>query len=100
MWTLLVERMEDEWSRVEYHLVDEYLIELTVRDAIEGYVEAMPAALARKVGRVVAMLDHRFEAVTTEDGGSELAQYWLPLAEGREIRWWWTRKPTVLPPGW
>lgn len=100
MWTLVVERMEHEWSGVDYHMVYEYLNELTVRDTIDNFVEAMPASLARKVNRVLAAVDRRFKAVTTEDGGSELAQYWRPLAEGSETRWWWTRKPTILPPGW
>ncbi|TDB79138.1 hypothetical protein E1264_35925 [Actinomadura sp. KC216] len=69
-------------------------------DAIEEYLDAMSSGLKEKVGRVVGGLDDRYSAVTVEDGGAELAAYWRLLADGRECRWWWTRKPHVLPPGW
>jgi hypothetical protein len=100
IWELLVRRMEGEWRAVDYHLVDEYLHELTVRDEIDDYLEAMPPPLRGKVGRFVDRIDERFRAVTSEDGGAELAPHWKPLADGEEIRWWWTRKPSDLPPGW
>ena len=100
MWELLARRMEDEWRGVDYHLVDEYLYELTVRDVIDDYLDAMPRPLRDKVARVVARIDERFRALTSDDGGAELAPHWKPLTDGEEIRWWWTRKPLVLPPGW
>lgn len=100
MWELLARRMEDEWRGIDYHLVGEYLYELTVRDAIDDYLDAMPQPLRDKVGRLVARIDERFRALTTEDDGAELAQHWKPLADGQEIRWWWTRKPLEFPPGW
>ncbi|MEU8796161.1 hypothetical protein [Spirillospora sp. NPDC048819] len=100
MWFFLVLRMEQSWPRTDYYMVYEYLNDLTVRDAIEEYLDAMPVGLKAKIGRVVGRLDERYSAVTVDDGGAELAQYWRPLAEGRECRWWWTRKPQELPPGW
>ncbi|MFC5752179.1 hypothetical protein [Actinomadura rugatobispora] len=99
-WCLLIRRMEQGWPRTDYYMVYEYLNDLTVRDAIEEYLDTMPTGLKEKVRRVVARLDGRYSAVTVDDGGAELAGYWRPLAEGRECRWWWTRKPQELPPGW
>jgi hypothetical protein len=99
-WEILIRRMEDEWRRQDYYLVEEYLNVLTGRDGLEDFIEAMPPASGVKVRSSLDRLDHRYLAVTQEDGGAELAQYWRPLAEGRETRWWWTRRPEVLPPGW
>jgi hypothetical protein len=99
-WEFLVRRMENGWPAQDYYLVYEYLNDLTVRDGIEDFLEAMPTAVHAKFDRCVGRLDARYRDVTHEDGGSELAQYWRPLAEGRETRWWWTRCPLELPPGW
>jgi hypothetical protein len=100
LWQLLTQRMEIEGRGTDYHMVYEYLNELTVRDQINQHLDAMPPGLRVKFDRFVAQVDKRFRAVTIEDGGAELAQYWKPLAEGREVRWWWTRKPRVFPYGW
>ncbi|WP_157429868.1 hypothetical protein [Actinomadura oligospora] len=99
-WEILISRMEDGWPRQDYYMVDEYLLDLGVRDRIESFLSDMPSSLRTKVGRCVERLDTRFRAVTREDNGAELSKYWLPLAEGSEVRWWWTRCPTELPPGW
>ncbi|MFC7262285.1 hypothetical protein [Streptomyces lutosisoli] len=79
---------------------DGYLNDLTVRDSLEEYVEALPQQVAAKIRGTLDLLDERYTTVTTPDDGAELSPYWRPLAEGREARWWWLRKPTVLPPGW
>jgi hypothetical protein len=60
----------------------------------------MPPALRAKVSRAVVLIDREYEAATVDDGGGELARYWGPLVEGHETRWWWKRKPRLLPPGW
>lgn len=73
---------------------------MTVRDCIEDFLDEMPSELRGKVGRFVDGPDARYLDVTYDDGGAELAQYWLPLAEGREARWWWNRRPKELPLGW
>jgi hypothetical protein len=99
-WCSLIRRMEQGWRRTDYYMVYEYLNVLTVRDGIEEYLDAMPTGLKEKVRRIVVHLDDRYSAVTVDDGGAELANYWRPLAEGRERRWWWIRKPQELPPGW
>jgi hypothetical protein len=90
--------MEDEWRSTDFHLVDEYLVELTVRDSIGEYLDAMPPTLRTNVSRYVSRVDDRFRAVTVDDGRAELAQHWKPLADGREVRWWWLRIPVMLPP--
>ncbi|RSN67574.1 hypothetical protein [Actinomadura sp. WAC 06369] len=100
MWENLIRRMEDGWRRQDYYMVYEYLNVLTVRNAIEDFLDAMSAGLRAKVGRCVERLDGRYRAVTFDDGGEELGKYWRSLAEGREARWWWTRRPAELPPGW
>ncbi|SNS34589.1 hypothetical protein [Actinomadura mexicana] len=100
MWEILIARMEDGWAGQDYYMVGGYLNVLTFRDGIEDFLEAMPSALSTKIGRCVEQLDARYRAVTWEDGGAELSQSWQPLAERREIRWWWTRRPIDLPPGW
>lgn len=100
LWEILISRMEEGWPRQDYYLVGEYLNDLTCRDGIEEFLDVMPTALRIKIVRCARRLDARFRAVTHEDGGSELSQHWLPLAEGREVRWWWTRRPAELPPGW
>lgn len=95
-WEILIR----EWRRQDYYLAEEYLNVLTVRDGLEDFIEAMPSTLGGKVRSSLDRLDERYRTVTHDDGGAELAQHWLPLAEGRETRWWWTRRPDVLPPGW
>ncbi|MBG6086303.1 hypothetical protein IW256_000416 [Actinomadura viridis] len=92
--------MEDEWVRQDYYLADEYLNVLTSRDRAEDFLEVMPAGLRAKTSRCIDRLDARFRDLTFEDRGAELSKYWYPLAEGQEVRWWWTRRPIDLPPGW
>ncbi|GGN48856.1 hypothetical protein GCM10011579_001970 [Streptomyces albiflavescens] len=100
LWQVLIRRMEQDWPSTDYYMVYEYLNNLTVRDSLEEYVEALPQQVAVKIRRTLDLLDERYTTVTTSDGGAELSLYWRPLAEGREARWWWLRTPTVLPPGW
>lgn len=100
MWENLILRMEEGWRRQDYYMVYEYLNILTVRNGIEDFLDAMSPDLRGKVGRCVERLDARYRAVTYDDGGAELAGYWRPLADGREVRWWWTRCPAEFPPGW
>jgi hypothetical protein len=99
-WEFLIRRMEDNWSDTRYYMVYEYLDQLTYRDALEDSAGGMTLALQDKYLGALAILDHRYRAATVDDDGTELAQYWKPLAAGRETRWWWTRKPLTLPPGW
>ncbi|TDC50763.1 hypothetical protein E1281_21520 [Actinomadura sp. KC345] len=99
-WEILIRRIEEGWRRQDYYMVYEYLNDLTYRNAIEEFLGAMRAGTRTKIARCVGRLDARFRAVTYEDGGAELSRYWRPLAEGREVRWWWTRRPIDLPSGW
>ncbi|QKG22718.1 hypothetical protein [Actinomadura verrucosospora] len=99
-WEILISRMEEGWRRQDYYMVYEYLNVLTVRSGIEEFLDAMPTALRTKTDRCVGRLDARYRAVTYEDGGAELSHYHRPLADGREVRWWYTRRPNELPPGW
>ncbi|MEV5569505.1 hypothetical protein AB0L06_05620 [Spirillospora sp. NPDC052269] len=99
-WEILISRMEEGRPRQERYMVHVYLNDLDVRGSIEDFLDDMPSSLRSKVGRCLEQLDARFRAVTREDGGAELSQYSRPLAEGREVRWWWTRRPIELPPGW
>jgi hypothetical protein len=100
MWESLIRRLEGQWADTRSYMVYEYLNQLTVRDTLDEFANAMPAALQYKFRETVTDLDHRYVAATAEDGGAELANYWKPLTDGRETRWWWTRKPLALPPGW
>ncbi|QFG23813.1 hypothetical protein [Actinomadura sp. WMMB 499] len=100
LWENLISRMEAGWRRQDYYMVYEYMNVLTVRDEIEEFLDAMPPGTRAKAGWCAGRLDARYRDVTHEDGGAELSKYWRPLAEGREIRWWWTRCPDELPPGW
>ncbi|MFF2845212.1 hypothetical protein ACFVT5_02610 [Streptomyces sp. NPDC058001] len=99
-WEFLVRRMEGPWSDTKYYMVYEYLDQLTYRDTLEDFAHAMTPALRDQFLRSIAPLDHRYRAATVDDDGTELAQYWKPLRDGRETRWWWTRRPRALPPGW
>jgi hypothetical protein len=99
MWQFVISLMEQGWGDGRW-MVYEYLNYLTVRDRVEDTLDAMPEGLREKVRPVVARLDGRYERVTVEDGGAELGQYWRPLSEGRETRWWWIRNPHTLPSGW
>lgn len=98
LWEYLVRRMENGWDGP--YMVYEYLNVLGVRNAIGEFLDAMPDGTRTKVDGCVGRLDARYRAVTRDDGGAELAQYWRSLREGRETRWWWTRRPVDLPPGW
>ncbi|WP_327586284.1 hypothetical protein OHA25_04085 [Nonomuraea sp. NBC_00507] len=100
LWENLIHDMEEGWPGKDYYLVYEYLNDLTVRDGLEEYCDALQGTVRTKLTSALDRLDERYRAVTHEDGGAELAQYWRPLAEGVEIRWWWTRRPNDLPPGW
>ncbi|MBR7839453.1 hypothetical protein KDL01_39705 [Actinospica durhamensis] len=99
-WQLLVNRMATAWPDADYYMVYEYLNDLTVRDQVEEYLDAMPEPLAEKIHRFVKYVDDTFADLTIHDDGAELSQYWRPLAEGREVRWWWLRTPRTLPRGW
>ncbi|MEU6723093.1 hypothetical protein ABZ917_05185 [Nonomuraea wenchangensis] len=98
-WEDLIDDMEG-WPGQDFRPVYEYLNDLTVRDGLEEYCEALQGTARTKLIRTLNRLDERYRAVTDEDGGAELAQYWRPLADGDETRWWWTRRPNDLPPGW
>ncbi|MEV7801373.1 hypothetical protein AB0O28_00300 [Microbispora sp. NPDC088329] len=92
--------MEQEWPEQDFYMVYEYLNDLTVRDGLEEYCEVSSGKLRAKLRCALDRLDERYRAVTYEDGGAELGQYWRPLSERTETRWWWTRRPNDLPPGW
>ncbi|MQY06081.1 hypothetical protein [Actinomadura macrotermitis] len=99
-WENLVCRMEEnEWAESSY-MVYEYLNDLCVRDTVEDYLDAVRPALRARMERYVDRLDARFTALTRDDSGAEPARYWRPLADGEEVRWWWTRRPVELPRGW
>ncbi|WP_169949915.1 hypothetical protein [Microbispora sp. H11081] len=100
LWESLVYDMEQQWLEQDFYMVYEYLNDLTVRDGLEEYCEVLSGKLRAKFRRAVDRLDERYRAVTYEDGGAELGQYWRPLSERTETRWWWTRRPNDLPPGW
>ncbi|WP_344579992.1 hypothetical protein [Nonomuraea roseoviolacea] len=100
MWEGLISDMEEGWRGQDYYMVYEYLNDLTVRDGLGEYCEALQETARTKLAGALDRLDERYRAVTHEDGGAELAQYWRPLAEGNETRWWWTRRPNDLPLGW
>ncbi|MEU8148618.1 hypothetical protein [Nonomuraea sp. NPDC048901] len=98
IWEDLINDMEEGWPGQDF--VYTYLNDLTVRDGLEEYCEALQGTAHTKLTRTLDRLDERYRAVTHEDGGAQLARYWRPLAEGNETRWWWTRGPNDLPPGW
>lgn len=98
-WEGLIEDMEG-WPGQGSCMVYEFLDDLTCRDALEDCCETLHGAARTRVVSRLSRLDDRYRAVTYDDGGAELAQYWRSLAEGRETRWWWTRRPNHLPPGW
>ncbi|NRQ32553.1 hypothetical protein HII36_11985 [Nonomuraea sp. NN258] len=98
MWEVLIRDMEEGWPY--RYLVYEYINDLTVRDGLDEYGEALRGTVRDKFAGALERLDARFRAVTREDGGAELARYWRPVAEGRETRWWWARRPEELPEGW
>ncbi|MEO3811223.1 hypothetical protein ABGB17_19695 [Sphaerisporangium sp. B11E5] len=100
LWELLVKRIEQEWPGQDFYPVQEYILDLTVRDGLEEYCEALRGKLRGKFRHALDRLDERYRAVTHEDGGAELGQYWRPLSERTETRWWWTRRPNGLAPNW
>jgi hypothetical protein len=99
-WQWLVEAMEGDWKAPNTSIVYEYLHELTARDRLEGLQGDMRDPLRYQFERLLDDLDQRFRARTFHDHGEELAQYWKPLAEGKERRWYWLRRPITLPPIW
>ncbi len=99
-WEWLVEAMEGGWKAPNTSMVYEYLHELTARDRLEGFRGGMRDPLRYKFDCLLDDLDQRFRTCTFHDQGEELAQYWKPLAEGRETRWYWLRRPITLPPIW
>lgn len=100
LWEILIHTMQEEWPGQDYYMVYEYLNDLTIRDGLEEYCDALRGTARTKFTSTLGRLDERYRAATYEDGGAELAHYWRPLAEGTETRWWWTRRPNDLPPGW
>ncbi|MFG1961810.1 hypothetical protein [Nonomuraea sp. NPDC049028] len=98
IWEDLINDMEEGWPGRDFGYT--YLNDLTVRDGLEEYCEALQGTAHTRLTRTLDRLDERYRAVTHEDGGAQLARYWRPLAVGNETRWWWTRAPNDLPPGW
>lgn len=77
-----LQRLAVEWPGGGYCMVYEYINDLTVRDGLEEYCEALQGMARTQLAGALDRLDERFRAVTYEDGGAELGRYWRPLAEG------------------
>ena len=84
----------------DYYLIDEYINDLDIRDALEDVRAALPAASQAGFGALLEQLDQRFKEVTVDDGGDALHdQVSHPAASGMRSLdgWWWRRRPIVLP---
>ena len=77
-----------------------YGTELRCRSLINQHLAEMPVQLSNRLMReVVAPLDVRFDALTIDDAGSELAKQ-THIGDDFDGEWWWLRRPAVLPEEW
>lgn len=66
-------------------------------------VDALVRRLTPEDRAAVSLLDlQRLQVERTGVSEQTAGQMREPIygVHGREARWWWLRKPTVLPPGW
>jgi hypothetical protein len=100
--TRSVERRLRSWEALaaklatggDYYLIDEYVNDLDIRDALEGLRAGLPASF----GELLDRLDKDFRDVTLEDGGEALRwRVRRSEAETALRHWWWRRRPKDLP---
>lgn len=82
----------------DYYLIDEYVNDLDIRDALERLSAQLPAESRPVFDNLLHQLDQRFRDVTEEDGGEALRWRLNEPATATALRpWWWQRRPTKLP---
>jgi hypothetical protein len=82
----------------DYYLIDEYVNDLDIRDALERLRAQLPAGARTGFDALLNQLDQRFRAVTEDDDGEALRWRLNELASATAARkWWWKRRPAKLP---
>ena len=82
----------------DYYLIDEYVNDLDIRDALERLRAQLPAEARTGFDALLNQLDQRFREVTQDDGGESL--HWRlnePASATAARAWWWQRRPVRLP---
>ncbi|MGH3773370.1 MAG: hypothetical protein ACRDRW_18580 [Pseudonocardiaceae bacterium] len=82
----------------DYYLIDEYINDLDIRDALERLRAQLPAEPRAVFDNLLHQLDQRFRDVTEDDGGQALRWRLNESAIATALRsWWWQRRPTKVP---
>lgn len=82
----------------DYYLIDEYVNDLDIRDALERVRAQLPAESRTVFDILLHQLDQRFRDVTEDDGGQALHWRLNEPATTTALRaWWWQRRPTKVP---
>ncbi|RNL84974.1 hypothetical protein [Halostreptopolyspora alba] len=93
-WERLTRRMMRAWAPDGYYVIEEYINDLEIRDALEDVVGSLDSDTLRGL---LTVLDERFIAHTVADGGDELRPHYRYLRSGAELSWIWYRRPISLP---
>ncbi len=93
-WEGLTRRMMRAWAPDGYYVIEEYINDLEVRDALGSVVGSLGSDTLTVL---LAALDERFTDHTVADGGDALRPYYRYLRSGTDLSWIWYRKPTTLP---
>ena len=82
----------------DYYLIDEYVNDLDIRDALSRLRGQLPVKSRTMFDTLLRQLDQRFRDVTEDDGGEALRWRLNEPASATAARdWWWQRRPTKLP---
>ncbi|MGH3827460.1 MAG: hypothetical protein ACRDQX_09855, partial [Pseudonocardiaceae bacterium] len=82
----------------DYYLIDEYVNDLDIRDALERLRAQLPTEARSGFDNLLHQLDERFRDVTEDDGGEALRWRLNEPATATALRaWWWQRRPTTVP---
>jgi hypothetical protein len=93
----LVRDAADEWRSVGYYLIDEYVNDLSSRDAITRACNRLEPFLGARIRAVVEELDESLWSATEPDDQRRILGHTCPESGEWAAGWWWRRVPRVIP---
>ena len=97
-WEMLVAHMASGWAGSGWCPPDMYRRRLAARDGLTMFPDHLPSAAVTVLRQGLQRLDSTYAHLTTEDPQGSLIGLLLGAeARGRQLGWWWYRRPEPLP---
>ncbi|MEW2176921.1 hypothetical protein AB0890_11400 [Streptomyces sp. NPDC005406] len=97
-WEMLVAHMASGWAGSGWCPPDIYRERLAARDGLTTVPDALPPPAVAVLRQELQQLDSTYAHLTTEDPqGSMIGLLLGAEARGRQLGWWWHRRPEPLP---